>query len=228
MQEAVAALLADPVRCSQACGAAYCRSRNYRPASIANDFVKAVWQRLNDISLLLVDRHNLLFRACFGTPARIWSRDPGNRRDITTQFMFFALLRKAVTAELGSWPEILVVFDGENGSAQRKEADPGYKATRPGGDEALRPIRAPADVKAGLDACQVTWTELTDTEADDVIATHAAAAPGRDVLIMSADQDYYRLLRDRSQWTDSMPHCPRASFARSAAAAWFSSRLVTA
>ncbi|HET9896883.1 MAG TPA: hypothetical protein VFQ44_18270 [Streptosporangiaceae bacterium] len=38
------AALADPVRYWQACGAAYCRSRNYRPASIADDFVKAVWQ----------------------------------------------------------------------------------------------------------------------------------------------------------------------------------------
>jgi DNA polymerase-1 len=35
-----------------------------------------------------------------------------------------------------------------------------------------------------------------DAEADDVIATLAAASPGREVLIMSADQDYYQLLRD--------------------------------
>jgi glycosyltransferase involved in cell wall biosynthesis len=43
--ESAALLLADPVRYSQVCGAAYCRSRNYRPASIADDFVKAVWQK---------------------------------------------------------------------------------------------------------------------------------------------------------------------------------------
>jgi hypothetical protein len=46
-------------------------------------------------------------------PARIWSRDRHDRRDITTQFMFLALLRKAVNDEPGTWPEILVVFDGE-------------------------------------------------------------------------------------------------------------------
>lgn len=151
---------------------------------------------MRPVPLLIVDGHNLLFRACFGTPAQIWSRDRDDRRDITTQFMFFALLRKAVNDELGSWPEILVVFDGEEGSAERREADPGYKANRPGGDEALRPIRALGDVKAGLDACCITWTEVPDAEADDVIATLAAASPGREVLIMSADQDYYQLLRD--------------------------------
>lgn len=146
--------------------------------------------------LLLVDGHNLLFRATFGTPAQIWSRDPENRRDITGQFMFFALLRKAVNDELGTWPEVIVVFDGEDGSADRKEADSGYKANRPGDDEALRPIRALPDVKNGLDACGITWIEISDAETDDVIATLAAASPGRDVLIMSVDQDFYQLLRD--------------------------------
>jgi hypothetical protein len=32
-----------------------------------------------DVSLLPVDGHNLLFRACFGTPAQIWSHDPGDK-----------------------------------------------------------------------------------------------------------------------------------------------------
>jgi iron(II)-dependent oxidoreductase len=36
-------LLADPVRYRQACGAAYCRSRNYCSADIAGVFLKAVW-----------------------------------------------------------------------------------------------------------------------------------------------------------------------------------------
>jgi glycosyltransferase involved in cell wall biosynthesis len=36
-------LLTDPVRYRQACGAAYCRSRNYRSPDIAHAFLKAVW-----------------------------------------------------------------------------------------------------------------------------------------------------------------------------------------
>jgi DNA polymerase-1 len=110
--------------------------------------------------------------------------------------MFFALLRKGINDELGSWPEVIVVFDGQDGSASRKDTDPGYKATRPDDAEALRPILALPDVKTGLDAYGITWIEIPDAEADDVIATLAAVSPGRDVLIMSMDQDYYQLLRD--------------------------------
>ena len=151
---------------------------------------------MTGVPLLLVDGHNLLFRACFGTPAQIWSRDPHDKRELTTEFMFFALLRKGINEELPGWPEVVVVFDGQDGSAQRKETDAGYKANRPAGDEALKPIRALPSVKAGLDLFAITWVEITDAEADDVIATLAASCPERDVLIASVDQDYYQLLRD--------------------------------
>lgn len=144
--------------------------------------------------LLLIDGHNLLFRACFGTPAQIHSRD-ADRRDITTQFMFFALLRKAVIGELDGWPEILVVFDGENGSASRQASDAAYKANRDSSDAARRPLEALADIKTGLDLFGIAWIELEDVEADDVIATLTTAAHAeRDVLILSADQDFYQLL----------------------------------
>jgi DNA polymerase-1 len=56
--------------------------------------------------------------------------------------MFFALLRKGINEELPGWPEIVVVFDGQNGSAQRKETDSGYEVNRPADDQALKPIRA--------------------------------------------------------------------------------------
>ncbi len=110
--------------------------------------------------------------------------------------MFFALLRKGINAEFSCWPEVIVVFDGRDGASHRKDTDPGYKATRPESAEALRPIRALPDVKAGLDTYGITWIEIDDAEADDVIATLAAAHPGRDVLIASMDQDYYQLVCD--------------------------------
>ena len=151
---------------------------------------------MTGVPLLLVDGHNLLWRACFGTPAQIWSRDQHDKRELTTEFMFFALLRKGINEELPGWPEVVVVFDGQDGSAQRKEADSGYKANRPADGEALKPIRALPAVKAGLDLFAITWVEISDAEADDVIATLAASCPERDVLIASVDQDYYQLLRD--------------------------------
>jgi DNA polymerase-1 len=151
---------------------------------------------MTGVPLLLIDGHNLLFRACFGTPAQILSRDARDPRDLTTQFMFFALLRKGINDELGDWPEVIVVFDGEHGSADRKDADPAYKATRPDTPDALRPLLALPDIKAGLDLHEIAWIEIEDAEADDVIATLVAASAGREVLIGSMDQDFYQLLRD--------------------------------
>ena len=42
LRDAARDLLADPVRYHLACGAAYCRSRNYRSADVAQTFLKAV------------------------------------------------------------------------------------------------------------------------------------------------------------------------------------------
>jgi DNA polymerase-1 len=87
------------------------------------------------------------------------SRDEDDRRDLTTEFMFFALLRKGINEELPGWPEVVVVFDGQDGSAQRKESDADYKANRPADGEALEPIRALPAVKAALDLFGISWVE---------------------------------------------------------------------
>jgi hypothetical protein len=47
--------------------------------------------------------------------------------------MFFALLCKDINGELATWPEVIVIFDGQDGTAGGKDTDPGYKATRPVG-----------------------------------------------------------------------------------------------
>lgn len=146
------------------------------------------------VPLLLVDGHNLLFRACYGTPAHIYSRDV-DRRELTTQFMFFALLRKAINDELGAWPEVIVVFDGQHGADGRQQADAGYKANRPAAGDAPTPILALPDVKTGLDVFGIAWIEIDDAEADDVIGTITACVTQRDVLILSSDQDYCQLVR---------------------------------
>jgi DNA polymerase I len=143
--------------------------------------------------LTCVDAHQLLFRAWYGFPARITSRD--KERDLTGVFGFFALLRAGLRDNIGEPTEVLAVFDGEDGAAKRKAVDPGYKANRPEGTPA--PIKSLADVKRGLDACGIRWTEISDEEADDVIATLATGAGSRPVTIMSGDKDYYQLLTRR-------------------------------
>jgi 5'-3' exonuclease len=147
--------------------------------------------------LLLVDGHNLLWGATFGFPAPIYSRD--KTRLLTGLFAFFALLRVAIRDDVpGGAPEVIVVFDGEHGSAGRKEEHEGYKASRPVDDEALLPLLFLPDVKRGLDQCGLAWVELDHAEADDVIASlvRSTAAPRR-VIIMSRDRDYYQLVDDR-------------------------------
>ncbi|WP_328954140.1 5'-3' exonuclease [Kitasatospora purpeofusca] len=147
--------------------------------------------------LLLVDGFNLLWAGTFGFPAPIHSRD--RTRELTGLFAFFALLRAAIRDDLDvAEPEVLVVFDGEHGSAGRAATDQDYKANREATAEALKPLQFLAPVKDGLDAHGIRWVEVDDAEADDVIATLATrAADSRPVLIMSRDMDYYQLLDAR-------------------------------
>ncbi|MGA5822586.1 5'-3' exonuclease [Kitasatospora sp. NPDC094028] len=147
--------------------------------------------------LLLVDGFNLLWAGTFGFPAPIHSRD--KTRELTGLFAFFALLRATVRDDLDvAPPEVLVVFDGEHGTAERVAADQDYKANREATPEAFKPLQFLAPVKDGLDAHGIRWVEVDNAEADDVIATLATrAAASRPVLIMSRDMDFYQLLDDR-------------------------------
>jgi 5'-3' exonuclease len=96
-----------------------------RPAPDSGDPIRhSSGSSMRPVPLLVIDGSNLLFRAWFGFPARIRSRD--KTRDLTGVFGFFALLRVAVRDEITTHPEITVVFDGELGSAARRETDPAY------------------------------------------------------------------------------------------------------
>lgn len=119
--------------------------------------------------LLLVDSHNLLWRAAFGFPAEIRSRD--KTRDLTAVFGFFALLRVAIREELPAAPEVLVVFDGEHGAGDRQDADANYKANRVLDDGGRKALKAIPTVQHGLDPYGLAWVEIDTAEADDVIAT---------------------------------------------------------
>lgn len=151
------------------------------------------------VPLLLVDGHNILWRAAFGFPAAIMSRD--KTRDLTAEFGFFALLRVAIRDEFPDPPEVLVVFDGEHGAADRKDADADYKANRVRDESILKPLRAIPHVQEALTAYGVRWIEIDTAEADDVIATIVTATatkdPERPVRIMSGDRDFYQLVTER-------------------------------
>lgn len=151
---------------------------------------------MSDVPLLLVDGHNLLWRAWFGFPARIRSRD--KTRDVTGVFGFFALLRVALR-ELPALPAIVVAFDGENAWARRTAIDHAYKAHRPTDEAAMAPIRALDDVMRGSKSLGITQLCVDTDEADDLIATVHRRTHGRDVWIMSTDRDFYQLLDHRTR-----------------------------
>ncbi|MEU0465383.1 5'-3' exonuclease H3TH domain-containing protein [Amycolatopsis sp. NPDC006131] len=153
---------------------------------------------MNDVPLLLVDGHNLLWRGAFGFPAAIHSRD--KTRDLTAEFAFFALLRVAIREEFAAPPEVIVVFDGQHGAAERQATDGDYKANRVLDEAALKPIRAIPHVQEALTAYELAWIEIDTAEADDVIATLVTHVrrydPDRRVWIMSGDRDFYQLIDD--------------------------------
>ncbi|MGH3906533.1 MAG: 5'-3' exonuclease [Pseudonocardiaceae bacterium] len=139
---------------------------------------------------LYVDGHNLLHRTAFGFPARITSR---SGRDITLVFGFFALIR-AGARSLEAAPEVVVVFDGQDGATERRALLPHYKPPVTGDDEVFADLPR---IREGLDLLGVQWIENNQWEADDVIASLVAADPSREHLIMSTDKDFYQLLSHR-------------------------------
>jgi DNA polymerase-1 len=145
--------------------------------------------------LLLVDGHKLLWRAAFGFPAAILSRD--KTRTLTAEFGFFALLRVAIREEIPTPPEVLVAFDGEHGAAERRDRDTSYKANRVLDEAARTPLRAIPHVQQALDHHGISWIEIDTAEADDVIATLTTTRDhhtGRWVWILSSDRDFYQLV----------------------------------
>lgn len=141
--------------------------------------------------LVLVDGHNLLWRGAFGFPARIASRDGTDR---TGTFAFFALLRVA-QRELPARSEVVVCFNGQFGATARRSSEVAYKSNRDSAD--ISPILALPDVKRGLDLCEVPWSEIEDQEGDDLIATLASRHRDREVVVFSADRDFFQLLDGR-------------------------------
>jgi len=138
--------------------------------------------------LLLVDGLNLLWRSAYGFPRRIRSR---GGTDVTAVFGFLALLRKAIN-ELGAEVECIVCFDGEQGSANRRAIDPAYKQNRSGADYSH--LGWLPTIKEALAVVGVTWMEVEQWEADDLIAALCGQVSGRSIVVMSTDHDFFQLV----------------------------------
>lgn len=109
-------------------------------------------------------------------------------------FGFFALLR-AAARELPAAPEIIVVFDGQDGATGRRVVLPRYKPPVAGDERVFTDLPR---IRDGLDLAGISSAEYGTWEADDVMATLIAAQPGREQVIMSTDKDFYQLIDEHT------------------------------
>ena len=144
--------------------------------------------------LLIVDGHNLLFQMFYGMPSRILN---SQGRAIHGTLGFVGALLKII--RMTEPTHAVVLFDGECEN-ERAEIDADYKANRPDFSEMEWedvPFSQLPDVYAALDCLEIKHTEMTDCEADDVVASYAMRY-GKDnrIVISSYDSDFFQLISD--------------------------------
>ena len=142
--------------------------------------------------LLLVDGHNLLFKAFYGIPEKLLP----NGRPIQGITGFIGILTKII--KLIEPTHILVVFDPDE-KPSRADLFAPYKQNRQdfsGKADRENPFSQLDDIKRGLDSLQVKYIEQPGYEADDMIASYALQTPS-EVIIASSDTDFLQLICHR-------------------------------
>ena len=139
--------------------------------------------------IFLLDGHSLAYRAFFALPATLAT----STGQITNAvYGFTSMLIKLLAEER---PDYLAVAFDLGAPTVRLEKYPAYKAGR---------AETPNDFKSQLglidevlDTLHVPMVRVVDHEADDAIGTLAvrAAAQGLDVVIVTADRDFFQLVR---------------------------------
>lgn len=144
--------------------------------------------------LLLLDGHNLLYRAFTSLPSSITGRDG---RPIHGAYGLMA-------AVLRLWREtsadsILAAFDEPDTPTFRHQLFPAYQGQRGplGGDNAPEFRRQVDIARSVLPAAGIPVLSVPGYEADDVMATLAVqnAADGGEAIIVSTDRDLLQLVR---------------------------------
>ncbi len=147
------------------------------------------WFAVARETLLLVDGHNLVYRAFFAMPAL-----SNSRGEMTNAaYGFTSMLFKALN---DTTPTFAVAAFDPPGPTFRHEKFPEYKAQR---------LRAPDELRKQfpwarevVDALGIPIVEIPTYEADDVIGTLARKAEdaGLDVIILTGDLDVLQLVTD--------------------------------
>lgn len=139
--------------------------------------------------LLLIDGHNLLFKAFFGMPERIHTNGKSIHGVVGFISMTVNIIRKTTPTH------VLVVFDPEE-TPSRKESYPEYKQGRPDYSqmsERENPFTQLEGIKKGLEAIGIKHCEQCGFEADDLIASYTGQ-PDFQTVIVSTDNDFLQLV----------------------------------
>ncbi|MDO5726924.1 MAG: DNA polymerase I [Bowdeniella nasicola] len=140
--------------------------------------------------LLLIDGHSMAFRAFYALPVENFATSTGTITNAVHGFC--SMLCKLVEDEAPT--HLAVAFDAGSTTFRTRQY-PDYKAGRAKTPEEFKP-QIPL-IKQLLDALGVVWVEKDDIEADDIIATLAAAGQhDGEVLICSGDRDTFQLVTD--------------------------------
>ncbi|HET7481376.1 MAG TPA: 5'-3' exonuclease [Actinomycetota bacterium] len=144
---------------------------------------------------LLIDTASLVFRALFSTPDSIAAPDG---TPVNAVYGFLGMLARLVSDHD---PDFICCATDEDWRPQwRVDLVPSYKSFRAetgSAQEAAEVRLAPQLPILGmlLDGCGIPLVGHAGHEAEDVIGTLAARAPGR-VAIVSGDRDLFQLVRD--------------------------------
>jgi DNA polymerase-1 len=151
--------------------------------------------------LILIDGSGFIFRAYHALPPM--SRPDGT--PVNAVFGFSNMLSRLIKEHVGT--HFAVIFDAGRLTFRNRLYDK-YKAQRPEPPEDLRPQFAL--VRDATRAFGVPSIELEDWEADDLIASYAAAvvAVGGRATIVSSDKDLMQLLRPGVDMLDPMKQKP--------------------
>jgi 5'-3' exonuclease len=144
---------------------------------------------------LLVDAASLIYRALFSTPDSVTAPDG---TPVNAAHGFLGMLTRLIGDHDPHF--ICCAADEDWRPAWRVELIPGYKAERaePGSAQAQAEERLAPQMPALLrilDLCGVKVVGHPGYEAEDVIGTISARAPGR-VAVVSGDRDLFQLVRD--------------------------------
>jgi len=143
-------------------------------------------------TILLVDGHNLLFKAFYGIPARISAKGI----PIHGIIGFIGILKKIITQIQPT--HLLVVFDSED-NLSRKQDFKDYKANRKSFQDLpadKNPFSQLAGIKTALSHLLLVYVEPPGYEADDIIASYACQF-NSNIIIASSDSDFFQLIDNR-------------------------------